>query len=82
MASTWTTVMLGVVATAGWLASAGAQGVPDTKDAFDLRGESAKVIDRALSFLERTQQPDGGWQGMDNNSDPAITALVAQCFIQ
>ncbi len=34
-----------------------------------------------LKFLAATQRPDGGWPLRDT-SDPALTALVAKCFIQ
>lgn len=42
----------------------------------------ATALDQALTYLESTQRPDGGWQGVHEGSDPAITALVAQCFAQ
>jgi len=51
-------------------------------EALDLQAEAAPVLQRALSFLESTQQPDGGWLGFGQQTDPAITALVAKCFIQ
>lgn len=38
-------------------------------------------INRGLQFLAATQQPNGGWKGM-LETDPAITALAAKCFIQ
>lgn len=40
-----------------------------------------RAIDRGLTFLTAAQQPDGGWIGFDR-TDPAVTALVAKCFIQ
>ena len=48
----------------------------------DLRARMAPVLERALSFLVSSQQPDGGWMGFGQQTDPAITALVAKCFIQ
>jgi squalene-hopene/tetraprenyl-beta-curcumene cyclase len=39
------------------------------------------AIDRALTTLARAQQPDGGWKGVPT-TDPAITSLVAKCFVQ
>lgn len=62
-----------------------ALGEPDAQEAgsaFDVKRVSAGVIDKALLFLQRSQQPDGGWPGMEQTSDPAITALVTKCFIQ
>ncbi len=41
-----------------------------------------QVIQGGLSFLKSTQQPDGGWMGFGEKTDPAITALVVKCFIQ
>ncbi|MCH7814242.1 MAG: terpene cyclase/mutase family protein [Planctomycetes bacterium] len=40
------------------------------------------LLDRALSFLKLTQRADGGWDGPTGAGDPAITALVAKCFMQ
>lgn len=47
----------------------------------ELQTEMAPVLEKALAYLQRTQQPDGGWIGF-GQSDPAITALVAKCFTQ
>ena len=63
-------------------ASLAAQGPAEAGPApADLASEMAPVLERALSFLERSQQTDGGWLG-HQKSDPAISALVAKCFIQ
>ena len=43
------------------------------------RAEEAQK--QALTYLESTQNFDGGWNGF-LGSDPAITALVAKCFAQ
>ncbi|HOA72031.1 MAG TPA: terpene cyclase/mutase family protein [Phycisphaerae bacterium] len=41
------------------------------------------MIDKALRFQAAAQREDGGWVGFKpDQSDPAITALVAQTFIQ
>jgi len=37
---------------------------------------------RALKFQAAAQAEDGGWPGPMGGSDPAITALVAQTFVQ
>ncbi len=71
----------------GWVALIGLLGTPAGRvpaqppGASDLRTEMDPVVERALSFLAASQQPDGGWIGF-GRTDPAITALVAQCFIQ
>ena len=43
--------------------------------------QTAGAMQRGLAFLAASQQPDGGWIGR-STSDPAITALVTQCFVQ
>lgn len=40
----------------------------------------ASVV-RGLHFLETTQQADGGWM-LHGESHPAVTSLVAKCFVQ
>lgn len=45
----------------------------------ELRAKAAEAIDRGLVFLSAAQLEDGGWSGFDQ-SDPAITALVVDCF--
>jgi len=50
-------------------------------DAEDLAQRTQPVLEKALRFLESSQRPDGGWLGQ-GTSDPAVTALAAQCFIQ
>ncbi len=47
----------------------------------ETRQKANRAIDRAIAFFKATQKADGAWQNMDQ-SDPAITALVAKCFIQ
>lgn len=44
-------------------------------------GQAATAIERGLAFLKATQKNDGGWENM-GQSDPAITALAAKCFVQ
>ncbi|MCP4592008.1 MAG: hypothetical protein GY842_14835 [bacterium] len=39
------------------------------------------AVDKALSFLAAAQQQNGGWM-LFGRTDPAITALVAKCFVQ
>jgi squalene-hopene/tetraprenyl-beta-curcumene cyclase len=49
----------------------------------DLRRKARPAIERALKFQADHQRPDGGWVGPEKDqSDPAITAIVAQGFIQ
>ncbi len=45
------------------------------------RQQASATIDRALAFLKATHRQDGSWENM-GESDPAITALAAKCFIQ
>jgi len=45
------------------------------------RHQTNQSIDKAIEFLKATQQKDGSWQN-DGQSDPAITALAAKCFMQ
>ncbi len=60
-------------------AAAGRQAI--SRDA--LKQRVAPLIARALKFQELGQRPDGGWPGFHaDKSDPAITAMVAQTFIQ
>lgn len=40
------------------------------------------AVEKAMRFQVAGQQPDGGWMGPLGRSDPAITALIAQTFIQ
>jgi squalene-hopene/tetraprenyl-beta-curcumene cyclase len=48
-----------------------------------LKRKVGPVIERALKFQAAAQAEDGGWPGFKpGESDPAITALVAQTFIQ
>jgi squalene-hopene/tetraprenyl-beta-curcumene cyclase len=47
----------------------------------ELRARATAGIERGLEFLRATQQPGGGWKGLVD-SDPAITALAARCFVQ
>lgn len=50
-----------------------------TKLSPELRAKAKEAIDRGLVFLKAGQLEDGGWSGFDR-SDPAITALVVDCF--
>ena len=48
-----------------------------------LKQKIGPMMDRALKFQAAGQREDGGWAGFKpDESDPAITALVAQTFIQ
>ena len=49
---------------------------------FDLHTEANAIVERSLEFLASTQEPNGGWKGFDDSTDPAITALAATCFVQ
>ena len=46
-----------------------------------LRVRTAEAIDKALRFLEASQQPDGAWD-LYGRPHPAITALVVKCLVQ
>ncbi len=49
----------------------------------ELKRQVAPMIAKALKFQEAGQRPDGGWPGFQaDKSDPAVTAMVAQTFIQ
>jgi squalene-hopene/tetraprenyl-beta-curcumene cyclase len=54
---------------------------PAESDAVDLHTRMAPVLEQALAFLAASQQADGGWVAF-GKTDPAITALVAKCFVQ
>lgn len=75
-----------LIASLMWTASA--QETPATRPdgavlSKTVLAERAKpAIDRALRFLADKQGDDGGWESMPGTSDPAITAMVAHCFIQ
>ncbi|MCG3137634.1 MAG: hypothetical protein HJJLKODD_01483 [Phycisphaerae bacterium] len=45
------------------------------------RTQTVAAINRAMDFLKNTQGLDGSWSHQEH-PDPAITALVAQCFMQ
>jgi len=47
----------------------------------EARARAVAMIDKALSYLAASQQADGSWQMM-GHGEPAVTALVAKCFIQ
>jgi len=47
----------------------------------DVLADARKAVDRGLKFLAATQQPDGGWESF-GQTDPAITALAVQGFLQ
>lgn len=74
---------LGLAALFGWGAIAGAADAkPDAADKplpAPLRKQAQAAIDRALTYLEAAQEPDGGWV---LKPGPAITALVAKGFAQ
>ncbi|MBN1491786.1 MAG: terpene cyclase/mutase family protein [Phycisphaerae bacterium] len=48
----------------------------------DLRAEVDTAITRSLKRLTISQRPDGGWKGFGESSDPAISSLIAKCFVQ
>ena len=45
----------------------------------ELAANAQKAIDRGLTFLQSTQDKDGGWTAMYG---PAVTAIVAKAFAQ
>lgn len=47
-----------------------------------IRTDVEHAIERSLKRLAGTQQPDGGWKGFGEASDPAITSLIAKAFVQ
>ncbi|MCA9254273.1 MAG: terpene cyclase/mutase family protein, partial [Phycisphaerales bacterium] len=55
---------------------------PESKPAatapVELRSRSEAAIDRALKYLERQQDRDGGWS---DNYRPAVTAIVTRAFV-
>jgi len=71
----------GIRLTASIMAGLVAGAAPARADGAELAAEVAPVLKAAFAFLERGQQPDGGWVAF-GGSDPAVTALVARCFIQ
>jgi squalene-hopene/tetraprenyl-beta-curcumene cyclase len=64
---------------AAGLLAAGVVLAEDKESSLQRRADQA--VERGLKFLAASQQPDGGWLFRDS-SDPAFTALVANCFIQ
>jgi squalene-hopene/tetraprenyl-beta-curcumene cyclase len=63
-------------------ATATAPGASGASIPAPLRNQVAAAIQRSLKRLESTQHPDGGWPGFDENSDPAVSSLIAKAFAQ
>lgn len=64
-------------------ATAPAEGVRQRISREQLKQKTGPMIEKALKFQAAGQREDGGWLGFKpGESDPAITALVAQTFIQ
>src|SRR5713101_6218149 len=40
-----------------------------------------QAVDRALEYLQRTQQTTGAWVGENNQRSPAISALAVMAFL-
>jgi squalene-hopene/tetraprenyl-beta-curcumene cyclase len=56
---------------------------PNSEFKPDLRQHAERAIHQGLEFLKAAQQRNGGWPGPSiDDGDPAITALVAKCFLQ
>jgi Prenyltransferase and squalene oxidase repeat len=68
--------ILGLAAAALAVSVSSAAGAgPARRDAVD------NAVDRALQFLQRTQDADGGWQAGRSGKNPAITALSVMAFL-
>src|SRR6516225_1429390 len=48
---------------------------PEDREAVD------QAVERALDYLQRTQQTTGAWVGENNQRSPAISALAVMAFL-
>src|SRR6266851_9635310 len=58
-----------------WFPSYARSAEPEDREAVD------QAVERALEYLQRTQQTTGAWIGENNQRSPAISALAVMAFL-